>query len=247
MMNIQREIRENIAVITLANPPGNELDQPVFMDVEMLKQTAEAEEVNGIILKGAGRHFSQGARLDSIFEMASDKEFLIEQMDQGKALLNSIAGLNIPVLAQITGLCFGGGLEIALACHLRICSDNALFAFPEVNHNLIPGLGGTVRLVETLGSSKALSVLLSGDTMDAAEALKTGLVDHCKPKQELDDFSFSLMKRMVSGKPRQVVTSLMQAWHNSKQMNFRDALAEETHLFYQLALAELRRRENQLT
>ena len=82
--------------------------------------------------------------------------------------------------------------------------------------------------------------------MDAAEALKTGLVDHCKPRQELDDFSFLFMKRMVSGKPRQVVMSLMQAWHNSKQMSFRDALAEETRLFYQLALAELRRRENPL-
>ncbi len=242
MLNIHWELQGNIGVITLDNPPGNELTRPAFMDVHQLIEWSELPEVNGIIITGAGRHFSQGAELGKLFEMASDKDFLIEQMSSGKDLLNTIEHLNIPVMAVISGLCFGGGLEIALACHLRVCSDKALFAFPEVNHGLIPGMGGSVRLSGIVGQSTALGLLLSGDTLNAEEALKIKLVDHCVPKAELLEFSITHMKKLVDAKPKQVVNAVMQAWHNSSQLSFADALSEETRLFYGLAKDELQRR-----
>lgn len=243
--NIRWALKGNVGIIMLDNPLGNELTQPAFIDPSQLLAWSELPEVNGIIITGAGRHFSQGAQLENLFKMATDKDFLLEQMDAGKHLLSTLEQLNIPVMAVVNGVCFGGGLEIALASHLRVCSENALFAFPEVNHGLIPGLGGSVRLSAAVGESAALGLLLSGDTLNANEALQMKLVDHCVNKALLQEFALSLMSKLVDGKPKNVVQSVMQAWHNSRNLSFNEALKAETLLFFQLAQSALKRRETQ--
>lgn len=242
--NVHFEILGNTGIITLSNPPGNELLQPDFISVAQLTEWAQIPWVNGLIITGAGRNFSSGARLDDVFSMASDKEFLIQKMDAGKEVLNALENLDIPVIALINGICFGGGLEIALACHIRVCSENALFAFPEINHQLMPGLGGSIRLRDIIGESQALGVLLSGDTLNAEEALQMKLVDHCRPKSEVLAFATGLMAKMVEEKPKKVVQSVVRSWHNSRNLSYSEALKEETRLFYELAKDELLRRES---
>lgn len=238
------ELHGCIGIITLNHPPANELLQPEFIPAAQLLEWTSQPEVRGLIIRGAGRHFSSGADLESLFHMAADKDFLMEKMNAGKALLETITDLKIPVVAQISGVCFGGGLEIALACHLRMCSDNALFAFPEINSNLLPGLGGTSRICQLVGQSKGLSLLLSGDTLNAQEALQWGLVDACRPKNELNTWVLDRMEKMTTGRPRKVIEHIMQAWHNSRKLSWEAALMEETRLFYELAKDELQRRKS---
>jgi enoyl-CoA hydratase len=243
-LHINWEILGNTGIITLENPPQNFLIRPDFIEISQLNEWAAHPEVNGIIITGAGRHFSAGADLDELFKLVKNKEFLIEKMEAGKKILEAIDMLHLPVIAAIGGVCFGGGLEIALACHMRVCGNNSLFAFPEVNHNLLPGMGGASRLQSMLGHSRALSILLSGDTINAEDATKMKLVDYCVLQKKVLDFSVELMNRMVGGKIKEVVTSVLQAWHNNRKLNYQEALSSETKLFCHLAQEELKRRNN---
>ena len=239
------EVKGHTGIISLNSPPGNELLRPDFISVAQFLDWSSRPEIRGMVIRGAGRHFSSGANLEELFRLASDKDFLMERMDAGKELLNAISTLNIPVMAQISGICFGGGLEIALACHLRICSENALFAFPEINRNLLPGMGGTTRLCALIGQSRGLSLLLSGDTLNASDALQWGLVDDCTTKTDLDDEVMKRMDKLTGDRPRRVVEHVMQAWQNSRVLSFQEALQEETRLFYELAKDELKRRKSE--
>jgi enoyl-CoA hydratase/carnithine racemase len=244
LQHIRWEITGNAGIITLDNPPQNVLMRPDILEPALLLGWAEHPDVNGLIICGEGRHFSAGADLGKLFGLAGNTELLSEKMQAGKEFLTVLENLDIPVIAAIKGVCFGGGIEIALACHLRICSQTSLFAFPEVNHNLMPGLGGTLRLPRITGESTALEILLTGDTLNASRALQTGLVDHCVPQNEVMDFSRALMQRMVGGKIKKVVRHVMKAWHNSRNLDYKQALKAETALFAELAADELQRRQN---
>jgi enoyl-CoA hydratase/carnithine racemase len=141
-MMTDRTITGDIGLLTLNNPPQNYLTEPEFIPASELKKWIEDNGLKGLVITGSGRHFSGGAQLESVFSMAADEERMEGRMARGKELLRYIEELDIPVAAAISGVCFGGGLEIALACHIRICSENSLFAFPETNQGLMPGLGG---------------------------------------------------------------------------------------------------------
>lgn len=242
--NIKWKVTGNVGIITISNPPQNYLIKPDFIDKKNLLEWASMDNINGLIIRGEGRHFSAGANLDTLFEMSSDKEFLSDRIHAAKELLKTIENLEIPVIAAIRGICFGGGLEIALACHIRICAENSVFAFPEINHNLIPGIDGAKRLSEITGKSTALELLMSGDTINAEKALEIGLINHITPSKNIEDFSLDIMNKMVDGKIKKVVNYIMRSWHNSQKMNYDDALAAETKLFCELANDELIRRKN---
>jgi enoyl-CoA hydratase/carnithine racemase len=241
--NIIWEVKGNVGILTIDNPPQNFLKKPDFLQPEKILDWTSAPEVNGLIIKGTGRHFSAGAEIDEVFRLAKDPDILFERLEEGKRLLNTIEELEIPVIAAIGGVCFGGGLEIALACHIRVCSNSSLFAFPEVGHNLLPGLGGTVRLSRITGESAALNILLTGDTIGSSEALKLKLVDHTVMQNEVFVYSMNMMERMVSGKIKKVVMNIMKAWHNGRKLTYEEALKAETRLFCELATDEMNRRK----
>jgi enoyl-CoA hydratase/carnithine racemase len=163
-------------------------------------------------------------------------------MNEGKTALNHLEGLTIPVVAAIQGICFGGGLEIALACHIRICSENALFAFPEINNGILPGLGGTVRFQELAGFPGSLKMILGGDMINAEDALELKLVDNIVPKSKLFDYTFNLLKKMTYERPLPVIHGVMQALQNARKLPRDEAMLRETRIFCELALAETERR-----
>ena len=160
-------------------------------------------------------------------------------MRAGKDLLQLIANTPLPVVAEISGACFGGGLEIALACHIRICSENALFAFPEANHGIMPGLGGTITLSKLIGPGRATQMILSGDIVNAEKALETGLVDHVVPKETLHGFTLHYLEKLTRDRDVEVIRSIMRSIHNAMNMDAGQALEEETRLFCELALKNL--------
>lgn len=230
------EIQDSIGIMTIDNPPQNRLTDAVFVDPESFRRWIADDDLKGIIVTGKGRHFSAGADLDRLRAIATDESLLMASIHEGKEFLADLEALPVPTIAAIEGACFGGGLEIALACHMRICSTNALLAFPEANHAIMPGMGGTVRLPGLIGHGKALEMILTGDIVNASRALEIGLVDHVSPPKEALKFSFALMKKMVAGRHIEVIRSILRALNNSRSMTVQQAMVEETKMFCRLAM-----------
>ena len=236
------EIRNDIGIITLDNPPENYLVQPDFVHIETLRKWTSYDYLKGILICGAGKHFSGGGKLENLFRMIRDKENINETISKGKAVLEHLDNLDIPVVAAIQGICFGGGLEVALASHIRICSDNALFAFPEINQGVMPGLGGTLRCPGKAGFAKTIKLILSGDMINAEDAQEMNLVDFIVSKQKVFDYSFNLLQKLTKDRPLPVINAVMKALKNARLLSIEDAMKEETRMFCELALAEAKRR-----
>ncbi|MDB5024261.1 MAG: enoyl-CoA hydratase [Mucilaginibacter sp.] len=159
------------------------------------------DRVGGIIITGAGeKAFVAGA---DISEFASFDSIKGEQLARNgqNLVFNQIENGNKPVIAAINGFALGGGLELALACHIRIASENAKMGLPEVGLGLIPGYGGTQRLAQLVGKGKALEIILTADMVTAHEALQIGLVNHVVSQQDLLARAEEIMSRILLRAP----------------------------------------------
>jgi enoyl-CoA hydratase len=243
MNAVKFEVIDSIGIISLNNPPANELSRPEFIPIDLFTQWTASPSLKGLIIKGEGRNFSAGGSLDEIFRASHDPGELTSMMEDGLKLLSAIHNLAIPVVAAINRVCFGGGLEIALACHIRVASENALLAFPEVNQNLMPGMGGTVRFPETSGLAESVKMILGGDTVNATDAKALGFIDHIAPKDQAFEYAWTLMQKMTHDRPVNVIKSIMQALKNATELPREEAMKEETRLFCSLAQDEAERRK----
>ena len=241
---IDINITDEIGILIVKNPPQNYLTEPEFIPVTELKEWIEGNYLKALIISGSGRHFSAGANLDSIYTLAAGGEQMEVTMDKGKELLAFLQDLDIPVVAAISGVCFGGGLEIALACHIRICSENALFAFPETNHGLMPGLGGTLRLRERISLQESLKMILGGDIINAEEALLLNVVDTIVKNEEPLPYTLHFLRRITEGRPLKIINYVMRSLKNAKRLPPEETLREETRMFSDLARIESNRRKN---
>jgi enoyl-CoA hydratase len=156
--------------------------------------------VRGILLTGSGeKAFVAGA---DIAELAALTPAQAERAAQrGQEAFCLIEESTKPVVAAVNGFALGGGCELAMACHMRVASENARFGQPEVNLGLLPGYGGTQRLPQLIGKGKALELLLTADQVKADEALRLGLVNHVVPQAELLAFCRQLLTKILSKAP----------------------------------------------
>ena len=237
------EIINNIGVIYLNNVPHNYLEDPEFINLNKIQEWIADNELKGLIFTGKGRHFSAGADKDKLFELASGNENLKDKIAKGSEILKFISDIEIPTFAAIKGACFGAGFEIALACHIRVCSEKSIFAFPEVNLNIMPGLNGTVRLPGLVGIGNAVEILLSGDIINSEKAREMKLVSHIVPSKEVFDFSFSLLNKMVKDRPMKVINYIIRSINNHYKLSFKEAITEEAKMFCELAVDEAKRIE----
>lgn len=232
--------QDHVGIFTISNPPQNVLIKPEFIDIDFLKETVSDQSLKALIIKGEGRHFSAGADRSLLFGV-SRSEQLKAQIEKGKALLDYIEMTDIPVIAMIKGACFGGGLEIALACHIRICSENSIFAFPETGLGLIPGLGGTQRLSRLISKPRAIKMILEATMIDAFQAKEFRLVDFVVNVKETETFTFELIRQMTENRTSRVIRYAMRAINNSGTLPIDKAMKEETKLFCILAKEEAKR------
>ena len=233
---------ESIGILKLNTPPENYLTHPEFISHDILKNFVDSG-IKGLVITGVGRHFSAGADPETIINQAYDPEKLKHNLIQGNQLLNFIENLKIPVIAAITGVCFGGGLEIALSCHIRISSKKSLFAFPEINQDLIPGLGGISKTERLAGKLNMLKMVLSGDTINAKTALDVKLVDHITEHNNVKDFALGLLKSITADRSLRIINAVMRSIHNSRNLSYEDAVIEDAEMFCQLALDEANKRK----
>src|SRR4030095_3869608 len=172
-------IENNVLTITINRPEKlNALNKNVFADLDKALDDIEKNpEIRSAIITGAGpKAFVAGADISEFSDYS--KEQAMAMAKRGQDIFLRIERCNNPIIAAVNGFALGGGCELSMACHFRIASENAKFGQPEVNLGLIPGYGGTQRLVQLIGKGNALELLMSGNMIDAHEAKQLGLVNH---------------------------------------------------------------------
>lgn len=175
------------------------------------------DKVGGIIITGAGQKaFVAGADIAefSSFDAAKGEKLA---RDGQRLVFNQIENSKKPIIAAVNGFALGGGLELALACHIRIASDNAKMGLPEVSLGLIPGYGGTQRLTQLVGKGKALEIILTADMITADEAHKIGLVNHVVSPDELLTKAEEIMNRILLRSPSAIENAIAAV--NASQQN----------------------------
>lgn len=238
-------VDNHTGVLTLSTPPANYLPDPEFIPPDILSVITSDDQLKGLIIKGEGRNFSAGGDVRNIISMAANPELLSERLQSGNRQLQVIENLDIPVIAAINGICFGGGLEIALACHIRVVSENALLAFPEINQGLMPGMGGIRKLISKVSRFHSISLLLGGDTITASESLAWGITDHIAPRNGAYEYSKTLMSSITSDRPVAVIRSIMRSIRNSQNLPPGQVLEEDIRMFCALAKSESERRKKE--
>jgi enoyl-CoA hydratase/carnithine racemase len=197
---VETVVEGSTAVVRLNNPPVNGLTPALFAELEETRSILAPSAVRVVIVTGLRRVFSVGGDLSAIARLPSADE-AVRQARAGRALLDDLFGLPKPFIAAVNGLCLGGGLEIALACHLRVCGTRARFGFPELSLGFVPGLGGIGRLVRLVGRAKALEMILSGQTVSAPEAHRIGLVNRCVAPGRVVDEARKLAGAIARAEP----------------------------------------------
>lgn len=199
------DIKEGIATITINRPKAmNAINDRVMEEFgHLFSDGLDMGSLKGIIITGAGeKAFIAGADITEF--TALDVKGGYDKSAYGHKVFDSIENCPVPVIAAINGYSLGGGNELAMACHIRICSENARFGQPEVNLGLIPGFGGTQRMVQYLGKGRAMELLLTGDMIDSVKALEYGLVTHVTPPEELLPIANKLITKIASKGPKAV-------------------------------------------
>jgi len=229
------EQREGIATLTVNRPDKlNALNAETVAEIDRaFRSFAEDADVRGIVVTGAGeKAFVAGADIGELAEM--DPIGGIRVSRQGQETFRFIERLHKPVVAAVNGYALGGGLELALACHIRIAAENARFGLPEVKLGIIPGYGGTVRLPRLVGRGRALELILTGEMIDAAEAHRIGLVNRVVPQAELRAAAEALVGKILANGPIAVALAL-EAVDHGYNTAVDEALSLEAHLFGLLA------------
>ena len=228
------EIQNDICIITLNNKPNNYLERPEFVPADELQNKLKSNLCKAIIIRGAGRHFSAGADVERMQEMLHNNS-IEEEMAKGKALLSMMQSFNIPIITAVEGVCFGGGLEIVLASDIRIASRKSLFAFPEANLELIPGLGGSIHLPKISGKARAMEIILKGDIIDCESALDLNIIDFKEEPKTTFEHAVKMADSITKNRTMSVINAVVESVRNADSMDYSDALARETELFCDLA------------
>lgn len=197
--NILEEIENEILTITIDRPKKlNALNRETISELHSaFKEAKENDEVKVIIITGSGeKAFVAGADI-SEFSNYSPKEGKRLAADGQDKLFNYVANFPKPVIAAINGFALGGGLELAMAAHFRIASDNAKMGLPEVSLGLIPGYGGTQRLPQLVGKGRAMEMIMTAGMIDANQALQYNLVNHVVEQEDLLEFAENLAGKIM--------------------------------------------------
>jgi enoyl-CoA hydratase len=225
------EKKDSIAYVTVNRPKVlNALSQKTWEDLrKAFEDAGEDPTVRGVILTGAGdKAFIAGADISELAHVTAVEAE--KSSSYGQAVLNLIENLGKPVVAAVNGFALGGGCETAMACTIRVASENARFGQPEVALGILPGGGGTQRLPRIVGKGRALQLILSGEMISAQEAHRIGLVNEVVPAAELVTRAEAILKKIFSNAPIAVKYSL-EAVNKGLETSQAEGLSLEASLF----------------
>jgi enoyl-CoA hydratase len=217
--NITIGIENNIATLTIQRPEKlNALNKTTIQELHnALKEVEESAEAKVIVITGSGdKAFVAGADISEFAHFSIEEGAQLAA--QGQTLLfDFIENFRIPVIAAVNGFALGGGLELAMACHFRIASENARMGLPEVSLGVIPGYGGTQRLPQLVGKGKAMEMIMTAGMVNAEEAKRYGLVNHVVPQSELLPFCYGIADKIIRNSPIAIAQAIEAINANYKE------------------------------
>ena len=227
--NILIETQNRIATLTINRPEKrNALNQSTRDEILQALDELQGTDNRVLVITGAGdKAFIAGA---DIGEFEGRTALTQREVMKLRRIFDALEEFPRPVIAMINGFCLGGGMELALACDIRIAAESAKLGQPEINLGIIPGGGGTQRLTRLVGEGKAMELVLTGDLIDAAEAKTLGLVNDAVPAAELRDRVRALAVRIAEKSPV-ALGMAKEAVKSAARMNLREGLERETDLF----------------
>ncbi|MEY2373100.1 enoyl-CoA hydratase-related protein [Lysinibacillus capsici] len=228
-----------ITIIHLDHPPANTLSSASIENLRLiLKELAVDEQTNAIIITGSGRFFAAGADIKEFVSAFGQQEKALQMAETGQALCDEIEAMKKPVIAAINGPALGGGLELALGCHFRIASSNAIVGLPELKLGLLPTFGGTQRLSRITSQAKALELILTSKQLNADEALQLGIIQLVTESEELLPTAKAIAQSFVEGKSMTSVSRTIECIMQGGKDHLQNGLELERTRFAELFLTE---------
>lgn len=226
---LKYEKKGPVGVITLDRPPVNALCNEMVLEIdEVFNLLTKDEEIRAVIITGAGeKAFMAGADIKELEE----RDFILgrRQTRERQAVFNRISEADVPVIAAVNGYALGAGMELALACTIRIASENARFGCPEVNLGIIPGDGATQRLPRMIGQSRAMYMILSGEAIKADQALDWGLIVKKAAIEDLMTCAFDMAATLLTKGPL-ALQYAKEAVNRAFDISLPVGLGYESHL-----------------
>ncbi|HSS22280.1 MAG TPA: enoyl-CoA hydratase-related protein [Pyrinomonadaceae bacterium] len=240
MPAVLQEHRDKTLIVRINRPEKfNALSREMILALtEIFISLTTESDLRAIVLTGTGdKAFCAGTEIAELSAAGTDSAKARELSERGQALCNQIERCGVPVIAAINGIAAGGGCELALACHLRIASENAQFSLPETKLGVIPAYGGTQRLAREIGHGRASDIMLSGRTINATEALEFGLVNYVVSPADLLLHARALAQEIAQLAPL-AIRACLEAVTRGTDLPLAEGLALETKLFASLFATE---------
>lgn len=231
LKNLLVETHNAVATVTIQRPDKlNALNQATLSELDSVIDGLGGDvAIRVIVITGSGQKaFVAGADISEIGSLSAVDAHRFSQ--QGQRLMQRIENLDKPVIAMINGFALGGGMELALACHLRIMADTAKIGLPEIKLGILPGFGGTQRLTRLVGRTQALGMMLSGEPIDAARAESLGLVNEVCSPEMLMEATQKWAIRLAQSAPH-AMAGILTATIQGQEIHLESGLALETARF----------------
>jgi enoyl-CoA hydratase len=236
--NVRVNIEDRVGVITIDHPPANAFSQATVNDLSAaFDEMLVNDQVKVIVVTGAGQFaFVAGADIKEMPELLGNPEVGREFVLMGQGLMNKIECSPKPVIAAINAACLGGGMELAMACHMRVVADRARLGQLETNLGIIPGWGGTQRLTRLVGPAKAIELILTGDMINAQEAFRLGLANKVVPAGQVMHEAMGLAKK-IAGKSKLTNLATLKAVVDGQDVPLAEGLKIEAEQFATLGFS----------
>ncbi len=235
---IRYTIEDKVATLVIDHPPVNAFNKQTLQELDAAIDALNADaSVKVIVITGAGQMaFVAGADIGDIGEIVKSKDAIAAQtlIELGQSVFTKIEGLSKPVIAAINGFCLGGGLELAMSCHMRIAGDRSRFGQPEIGLGIMPGWGGTQRLPRIVGPSKATEIMLTGEQITAQQAMQLRLVNMVVPGGEVMRQSIGLAKK-IANKSAVGIAAILGSIRDGLDADLQSGLAAERKHFVSVA------------
>ena len=224
------QVEEGVAIATISRPPANALSQGLIKDVDAFLDAVEQDEaVRVIVLHGEGRFFSAGADIKEFTGVSSGEEFA-GLANNGQVVFERLETFAKPVIAAIHGAALGGGLELAMGCHMRFVTESAKLGLPELQLGIIPGFAGTQRLPRYVGVAKAAEMMFTSEPISGTEAVQWGLANRAFSDEELLPKTLEIAKKIAKKSPI-ALKAAIQMLQYSKSPSFHEGVTAEAESF----------------
>jgi len=220
------KVEDGVAIVTIQRPPANALSSGLILEVDELLSAIEKDDaIRVVVLHGEGRFFSAGADIKEFTEVSSGEEFT-KLAASGQKVFERLESFSKPVIAAIHGAALGGGLELAMACHIRYVTEDAKLGLPELQLGLIPGFAGTQRLPRYVGVAKAAEMLFTSEPISGKEAVQVGLATRAFQLDELLPKTLEIAKKIALKSPIALKASIEMLQFGKHQAYYDGVKAE---------------------